>query len=87
MHSTKKKKKRGGWSQPLRTGGYVTSMATVFSDRLFRGGFSCSWFSLMEEDTDSQRRFISKHSRCLYAFAHLGATSSGEAEAAVTLGF
>lgn len=29
-------------SPVLRTGGYVTSMAIVFSDRLFSAGLSCS---------------------------------------------
>lgn len=28
---------------------YVTSMATVFSDKLFSAGLSCSWFSLKQE--------------------------------------
>lgn len=38
----KKQQQRSYASPVLRTGGYVTSMATVFSDRLFSAGLSCS---------------------------------------------
>ena len=38
----KKQRQRSHVSPVLRTGGYVTSMAIVFSDRLFSAGLSCS---------------------------------------------
>lgn len=71
MHSTLKKNNEEikSWGKktapppgdvPLAAGGggYVTSMATVFSDRLFSAGLSCSRFSL-KRDKGRQRSTVS----------------------------
>lgn len=42
-------KRKSGYVAWRRAGGYVTSMATVFSDRLFSAGLSCSRVSLEAE--------------------------------------
>lgn len=83
-----------------RARGYVTSMATVFSDRLFSAGLSCSRVSLKAEEEQARQKLsrqevsppviltVAKQpQQQTNPTSHLGTMSSGEAEAVATLGF
>lgn len=83
MHSTEKKSQpvkkklyKKKKSEDAATQGYVTSMATVFSDRLFSAGLSCSWFSLKKKQKKNCQIFerwlwINSHTTYIHSVTFL----------------